>query len=176
GPAPIRDITEFADKKLRRRIGSINGVGQVLIIGGRPRQINVVVDTEKLASQGLTTAQVNAALQSQNVQIPGGKVEQGLRDLSLRTYGRVTTPAEFANIPISEHNGYVVKIGDIARVEDSVAEPTSIATVEGKPAVVLSVRKQSGTNTIEVVNNLKERLTEVQAGLPKGWTMQIVRD
>ena len=176
GPAPIRDITEFADKKLRRRIESISGVGQVLIIGGRPRQINVVIDTEKLAAQGLTTAQVNAALQSQNVQIPGGKVEQGLRDLSLRTYGRVTTPAEFASIPVAEHNGYVVKLGDVARIEDSVAEPTSVASVEGKPAVVLSVRKQSGTNTIDVVNSLKERLTEIQAGLPKGWTMQVVRD
>ncbi|HEX7419132.1 MAG TPA: efflux RND transporter permease subunit, partial [Thermoanaerobaculia bacterium] len=176
GPAPIRDITEFADKKLRRRIESISGVGQVLIIGGRPRQINVVVDTEKLAAHGLTTAQVNAALQSQNVQIPGGKVEQGLRDLSLRTYGRVSTPAEFAAIPITERNGYVVKIGDVARIEDSVAEPESVATVEGKPAVVLSVRKQSGTNTIDVVNGLKERLTEIQAGLPKGWTMQVVRD
>ena len=176
GPAPIRDVTEFADKKLRRRIESISGVGQVLIIGGRPRQINVVVDTEKLAAQGLTTAQVNAALQSQNVQIPGGKVEQGLRDLSLRTYGRVTTPAEFATIPVAEHNGYVVKLGDVARIEDSVAEPTSVATVEGKPAVVLSVRKQSGTNTIDVVNSLKERLTEIRASLPKGWTMQVVRD
>jgi len=176
GPAPIRDITEFADKKLRRRIESISGVGQVLIIGGRPRQINVVVDTEKLAAQGLTTAQVNAALQSQNVQVPGGKVEQGLRDLSLRTYGRVATPEEFASIPVAEHNGYVVKLGDVARIEDSVAEPTSVATVEGKPAVVLSVRKQSGTNTIDVVNGLKERLVEIRAGLPKGWTMQVVRD
>ncbi|HEV8658363.1 MAG TPA: efflux RND transporter permease subunit, partial [Thermoanaerobaculia bacterium] len=176
GPAPIRDITEFADKKLRRRLESISGVGQVLIIGGRPRQINVVVDTEKLAAVGLTTAQVNAALQSQNVQIPGGKVEQGLRDLSLRTYGRVSTPQEFANIPIAEHNGYVVKIGDVARIDDSVAEPVSVASVGGKPAVVLAVRKQSGTNTIEVVNRLKERLGEVQSGLPKGWTMQVVRD
>ncbi|HEY3055459.1 MAG TPA: efflux RND transporter permease subunit [Thermoanaerobaculia bacterium] len=176
GPAPIRDITEFADKKLRRRLESISGVGQVLIIGGRPRQINVVVDTEKLAAVGLTTAQVNAALQSQNVQIPGGKVEQGLRDLSLRTYGRVTTPQEFANIPIAERNGYVVKIGDVARIEDSVAEPISVASVEGKPAVVLAVRKQSGTNTIEVVNHLKDRLGEVRSGLPKSWTMQVVRD
>ena len=176
GPAPIRDITEFADKKLRRRIESISGVGQVLIIGGRPRQINVVVDTEKLAAQGLTTSQVNAALQSQNVQIPGGKVEQGLRDLSLRTYGRVNTPEQFASIPIAERNGYVVKLGDVARIEDSVAEPTSVATVEGKSAVVLSVRKQSGTNTIDVVNGLKERIVEIRAGLPKGWTMQIVRD
>jgi multidrug efflux pump subunit AcrB len=176
GPAPVRDITEFADKKLRRRIESISGVGQVLIVGGRPRQINIVVDSEKLTSLGLTTAQVNAALQSQNVQIPGGKVEQGLRDLSLRTYGRVSTPQDFANIPVAVHNGYVVKVGDVARIEDSVAEPESVASVEGKPAVVLSIRKQSGTNTIEVVNRLKERLGEVRTSLPKGWTMQIVRD
>ncbi len=176
GPVPIRDVTEFADKKLRRRLESISGVGQVLIVGGRPRQINVVVDTEKLTSVGLTSAQVMAALQSQNVQIPGGKVEQGLRDLSLRTYGRVQTPADFANIPVAERNGYVVKVGDVAHIEDSVAEPTSVASIEGKPAVVLNIRKQSGTNTIEVVNRLKERITEVQKDLPQGWTMKIVRD
>jgi len=176
GPAPIRDVTEFADKKLRRRLESIDGVGQVLIVGGRPRQINVVVDTEKLTSLGLTTAQLVSALQSQNVQIPGGKVEQGLRDLTLRTYGRVLTPEEFANVAISEKNGYVVRVGDVAHIEDSVAEPESVATVAGKPAVVMSIRKQSGTNTIEVVQRLKERLKTVEQDLPKGWTMQIVRD
>ncbi|HEX3111374.1 MAG TPA: efflux RND transporter permease subunit, partial [Thermoanaerobaculia bacterium] len=176
GPAPIRDITEFADKKLRRRLESISGVGQVLIVGGRPRQINVVVDTEKLTAMGLTTAQVVSALQTQNVQIPGGKVEQGLRDMTLRTYGRVTDPAEFANVAIQSKNGYTVKIGDVAHIEDSVAEPESVATVNGNSAVVLNVRKQSGTNTVEVVNHLKEQIAEIQKGLPKGWKMQIVRD
>jgi multidrug efflux pump subunit AcrB len=176
GPAPIRDITEFADKKLRRRLESINGVGQVLIVGGRPRQINVVVDSAKLSAVGLTTAQLVAALQSQNVQIPGGKVEQGLRDLTLRTYGRVQSPADFANVPLSTTNGYVVKVGDVAHIEDSVAEPESIATVDGKPAVVMNIRKQSGTNTVEVIERLKEQLGQVRTDLPKGWTMQVVRD
>ncbi len=176
GPAPIRDITEFADKKLRRRLESISGVGQVLIIGGRPRQINVVVDTAKLSAVGLTTAQLVAALQAQNVQIPGGKVEQGLRDLTLRTYGRVQSPADFANIPLSTSNGYTVKVGDVAHIEDSVAEPESIATVDGKPAVVMNIRKQSGTNTVEVIERLKEQLGVVRADLPKGWSMQVVRD
>ena len=175
-PAPIRDVTEFADKKLRRRLESLNGVGQVLIVGGRPRQLNVVVDTEKLSALGLTTAQVIGALQSQNVQIPGGKVEQGLHDLTLRTYGRVASPSEFANVVILSKNGYPVKIGDVARIEDSVAEPESIASVDGKPAVVLQIRKQSGTNTVEVVNALKERTAELQKDLPKGWTMRIIRD
>jgi HAE1 family hydrophobic/amphiphilic exporter-1 len=175
-PAPIRDVTEFADKKLRRRLESLSGVGQVTIAGGRPRQINVVVDTEKLSSLGLTTAQVVGALQSQNVQIPGGKVEQGLRDMTLRTYGRIATPQEFANITIMSRSGYSVKVSDVAHIEDSVAEPESVASVDGKPAVVLSVRKQSGTNTVEVVERLKERLAEVQKELPPGWRMQQVRD
>jgi HAE1 family hydrophobic/amphiphilic exporter-1 len=176
GPAPIRDITEYADKKLRRRIESLNGVGQVVIVGGRPRQINVVVDTAKMSSLGLTTAAITQALQSQNVQIPGGKVEQGLRDLSLRTYGRVSSPQEFALVPVSTRNGYAVKVGDVARIEDSVADPESVATVDGKPAVVLFVRKQSGTNTVQVVNALKERIDELRKDLPKGWKMQVVRD
>ncbi|MCU1228176.1 MAG: family efflux transporter, partial [Acidobacteria bacterium] len=123
GPAPIREITEYADKTLRRRLESISGVGQVLIVGGRPRQINVVVDTAKMTSLGITSPEIVAALQSQNVQIPGGKVEQGLRDLSLRTYGRVTTPEDFAKIPLMSRNGYSVKVGDVAHIEDSVAEP-----------------------------------------------------
>jgi multidrug efflux pump subunit AcrB len=176
GPAPIRDISEVADKKLRRRLESINGVGQVLIVGGRPRQINVVVDSAKLTAVGLTTAQLVSALQSQNVQIPGGKVEQGLRDLTLRTYGRVQSPADFANIPLTTANGYVVKVGDVAHIEDSVAEPESIATVDGKSAVVMNIRKQSGTNTVEVIDRLKEQLVQVRTSLPKGWTMQVVRD
>src|SRR5688572_8432723 len=80
GPADIREITEFADKKLRRQLETVLGVGQVQTSGGRPRQINVVLDGGKLAGLGLTAAQVVQALQTQNVQIPGGRVEQGLRD------------------------------------------------------------------------------------------------
>lgn len=176
GPAPIRDITEYADKTLRRRLESISGVGQVLIVGGRPRQINVVVDSAKMSSLGITSPEVMAALQSQNVQIPGGKVEQGLRDLSLRTYGRVTSPEQFAAIPLMSRNGYPIRIGDIAHIEDSVAEPVSVATVDGKPAVVMSIRKQSGTNTIDVINRLKEQVGEIRKDLPKGWKMETSRD
>ena len=176
GPAPIREITEYADKTLRRRLESISGVGQVLIVGGRPRQINVVVDTAKMTSLGITSPEIVAALQSQNVQIPGGKVEQGLRDLSLRTYGRVAAPDDFAKIPLMSRNGYSVKVGDVAHIEDSVAEPESIATVDGKPAVVMSIRKQSGTNTVEVIQRLKDQAREIQKDLPKGWKMDTVRD
>src|SRR5688500_3687352 len=127
GSAPTRDITEFADKTLKRQLESTLGVGQVRLIGGLPRQINVVADTAKLAAQGLTVADLVRALQAQNVQIPGGQIEQGLRDLTLRTYGRVITPAEFGEISLGSRNGYAVKVKDVARGEDSVAETQTIA-------------------------------------------------
>jgi len=115
-----------------------------------------VVDTSKLAGLGLTAAEVLQALQTQNVQLPGGKVEQGARDLTLRTYGRVSSPEEFASIPVAIRGGHPVRVGDVARVEDGMADPDTVATFGGEPAVVLQVRKQPGTNTIEVVDLLKE--------------------
>jgi len=176
GSAPIRTITEFADKTLKRRLESILGVGQVLIVGGRPRQINVIVDTGKLSSLNLTASDVVRALQTQNVQLPGGRVEQGIRDLSLRTYGRVLDPAEFGDLPLTSRNGYPVRIRDVGRVEDGVADVQTSASVSGVPAVVLQVRKQSGTNTIEVIRRVKERIEELRRQLPSGWKMEIVRD
>jgi HAE1 family hydrophobic/amphiphilic exporter-1 len=176
GPGSQRDISEYVDKDLRRRLETVSGVGQVLVIGARPRQINVVVDNAKLTAQGLTAAQVVAALQAQNIQIPGGKVEQGLRDLTLRTYGRVTSPEEFGNIPVANLNGTAIRVRDIARVEDSMSEVESAATVGGKSAVVLQVRKQSGTNAIEVVDGIKERIEEIRPQIPAGYKLDVIRD
>jgi HAE1 family hydrophobic/amphiphilic exporter-1 len=176
GPGSQRDISEYVDKTLRRRLETVYGVGQVLVIGARPRQINVVVDNAKLAAQGLTAAQVVAALQSQNIQIPGGKVEQGLRDLTLRTYGRVDSPQDFGDIPVSNVGGTTIRIRDVARIEDSMAEVESAATVSGKSAVVLQIRKQSGTNAIEVVDRVKARVEELRPQMPAGYKLDIIRD
>jgi HAE1 family hydrophobic/amphiphilic exporter-1 len=176
GPASARDISEYADKTLRRRLETVDGVGQVVIVGARPRQINIVVDTQKLNSLGLTSADIVWALQSQNIQIPGGRVEQGLRDLTLRTYGRVDDFRDFGEIPVAQRNGYSVRMREVARIEDGVAEIESIASVNGKPAVVLLLRKQSGTNSIAVIDRIKERVEDVRPQLPKGWEMKLVRD
>ena len=176
GPGSQRDISEYVDKNLRRRIETVFGVGQVLVVGARPRQINVVVDNAKLASQGLTAAHVVAALQAQNIQIPGGKVEQGARDLTLRTYGRVSSPEEFGAIPVATVAGTPIRIRDIARIEDSMSEIESAASVSGKSAVVLIIRKQSGTNSIAVVDGVKARVEEVRPTLPPGYQVSILRD
>jgi HAE1 family hydrophobic/amphiphilic exporter-1 len=173
---PVRDITEYADKVLRRKIESVNGVGQVLILGGRQRQINVWLDADRLRGYNLTVTDVSRALQSQNIEIPGGRVDQGPQSVNLRTRGRVQTVAEFNDIVIRQKNGHPVRISDVARVEDGEAEPDTLANVDGAGTVLLQVRRQSGTNTVEVVRAVKERLDVLRAGLPPGYTVRVVRD
>ncbi len=118
----------------------------------------------------------SSALQSQNIQIPGGKVEQGMRDLTLRTYGRVDAPQDFGNIPVANIAGTTVRIRDVARVDDSMADVESAASVSGKSAVVLQIRKQSGTNAIEVVDRVKARVEELRPQIPAGYKLDLIRD
>jgi HAE1 family hydrophobic/amphiphilic exporter-1 len=173
---PVRDMTEYADKVLRRQLESVNGVGQVLVLGGRQRQINVWLDADRLRGYNLTVNDVARALQSQNIEIPGGRVDQGPQSVTLRTRGRIQTVAEFNDIVVREKDGHPVRISEVARVEDGEAEPETIANVNGAGTVLLQVRRQSGTNTVEVVREVKRRLEEVKATLPAGYNLRIVRD
>lgn len=173
---PIREVTEFADKTLRRQIESVNGVGQILILGGRARQVNVWLDPEKLRAYGLTVSDAVRALQTENLQVPGGSVEQASRDLSLRTQGRVKSVPELNDISLAEKDGSPVKVRDVGYAEDGAENRETAANVDGQPAVILNVRKQSGTNTLAVSEAVKERLEEVEKRLPPGFKMRIVRD
>src|SRR5262249_7469873 len=173
---PVRDITEYADKTLRRQLESVNGVGQVLILGGRQRQVNIWLDADRLRSYNLTVTDVARSLQGQNIEIPGGRVDQGPQSLTLRTRGRVPSVASFGEIVVREKDGHPIRIADVARVEDGEAEAETLANVNGTGTVLLQVRRQSGTNTVEVVKSVKERLAELKAGLPPGYNVRIVRD
>jgi hydrophobic/amphiphilic exporter-1 (mainly G- bacteria), HAE1 family len=174
--APVRDITEYADKVLRRQLESADGVGQVLVLGGRRRQINVVLDADRLRAQNLTVNDVARALQAQNGDIPGGRIDQGAQSLTMRTRGRVESPDEFGSIVIRETGGYPVQVRDVARIEDGMADAQTVASVNGDPTVLLQIRKQSGTNTVEIVNAVKARLTQLESTLPSGYRLRIVRD
>jgi HAE1 family hydrophobic/amphiphilic exporter-1 len=173
---PIREVTEYTDKVLRRRLESADGVGQVLVLGGRKRQINVWVDGDRLRAYNLTVNDVSRVLQTQNADIPGGRIDQGAVSITMRTRGRVDSPEQFGDLVIREVNGHPVKVADIGRVEDGVAEATTLANINGDPTVLLQIRKQSGTNTVEVVGNVRERLEDIQAALPPGYELRIVRN
>jgi HAE1 family hydrophobic/amphiphilic exporter-1 len=173
---PVRDITEFADRVLRRRLESSDGVGQVVVIGGRKRQVNLWLDPALLRAQRLSVNDVARALQSQNADVPGGRMDQGGQTVTLRTRGRIETIDGFGDVVLREVDGHPVRLRDVARVEDGMAEPRTQASVNGVPTVLLQIRKQSGTNTVEVAANVKRRLAELEAILPPGYQLRIVRD
>ncbi|MEQ1758364.1 MAG: efflux RND transporter permease subunit [Vicinamibacterales bacterium] len=173
---PLRDITEFADKVLRRQLETEDGIGQVLVLGGRKRQINIRLDADRLHAYNLTVNDVSRALQSQNVDIPGGRLEAGATATTLRTLGRVRTPEEFGAIVIREVGGHPVLVGDVATIEDGMADPATMASVNGVPTVLLQIRKQSGTNTVQIIRNIKSRIAQIEETLPAGYELRIVRD
>src|ERR671929_1226542 len=114
----LREVTDIADKDIKERIESINGVGNVSIIGGATREIHVWVDPDKMRAYNITVPEVVAALRAQNIEVPGGRVDEGTRELTVRTMGRITNPADFNQIAVSQRGGYAVKISDIGYVED----------------------------------------------------------
>lgn len=171
-----REVTEYADRVILPRIESLNGVGRVSILGGREREIHVTVDPVRLESYGLTVMDVQRALVSENIELPGGNVERGSQTLQLRVQGRIRNPDDFARIPVAIRGGHVVRVGDVANVVDTEQEPTSSASVNGESVVILSIVKQSGANTVAVIDALRERVAELQRELPPSYRLQIVRD
>src|SRR3989454_1474538 len=173
---PIRDITEYADKVVRPRLEGTRGVGQVEIIGGQARQINVLVDPARLMAYSISTTDVSRSLQAQNVQIPAGSIDRGMQRLTLRTLGRVSSLDELQNLVVVNRGGVPVTLADLARIEDGAAEPETTANIDGTPAVLLQVRKQSGTNTIQVAREIKARLGAIESTLAPGYHVALVRD
>jgi len=172
----LRTLTELADKQVSRAIQTVNGVGQVSIAGSRAREIHIVVDIEKLNSYGLSMTQVRDAIIDENVEIPGGAVEQGKGQLLLRTLGRIDATEEFNNIVIATKNGTPIRVSDIGYAEDSFERPTSSVWLGDKPAVLLDIRRAMGENTVAVIEGVRARLQSIERALPKTVKLTVIRD
>lgn len=170
------EVTDFADRVIRRRIESLSGVGGVSIAGGRERIVEVIANPAHLEAVGLTVSDLQAALAAENVEIPGGNIEEGSRSIQLRVAGRITDPEQFGQIPVTTRNDRVIRVADVAEVRDTGKDPDSLATIDGENVVILQVVKQSGANTVAIVEALRERVAEIQEGLPPSFELQIVRD
>src|SRR5438552_7033059 len=171
----LRTLTEIADKQISRAIQTVNGVGQVTIAGSRAREIHIVVDIQKLNSYGLAIGQVRDAVVAENVEIPGGAVEQGKGQLLLRTLGRIDATEDFNNIVVSTKNGTPIRVSDVGYAEDSFERPTSSVWLGNKPAVQMDVRRAMGENTVAVVEGVRKKLETIQRSLPKTVRLQLVR-
>src|SRR5277367_1599323 len=164
----IREATELADKQLRRALESVDGVGAVQLIGGRKRQINVLLDPIRLRGANVTVVDVQRAIASQNLTTPGGRVDTGPGELTVRIHGRVTDPAEIGDLVVRQEAGHSIRVRDVGEVVDGVEDADSAALLDDTPTVLLALRKQSGTNTVAVANEAKARVEEMKKTLPAG--------
>jgi HAE1 family hydrophobic/amphiphilic exporter-1 len=175
-PRSLRDLTMIADKLIKQKLENAKGVGEVRIVGGARREIHVLCNPEKLRAYNLTITDVFNAMRTQNLELPGGSLNAGATELTVRTTGRVTEPAQFNQIAIANRNGYVVKVSDIGYAEDSYQEPVTAARLDGVPSVTLVVAKQSGENTVATADDIRERLQELSKTLPKDVRTEVIGD
>jgi HAE1 family hydrophobic/amphiphilic exporter-1 len=162
GNVSPRELTRLADKLVRERIQRVAGVGGVDLIGGSEREIHVSLDAMKLAGLGLTVDDVSNAIRSQNVSVPAGTLERGNYELAVKTLGEVKSTAEVAQILLPNANYPGVHISDVATVTDGVERARSASFLDGKPAIGLVIRKQSGSNTVAIARDVRKVVEELR--------------
>jgi HAE1 family hydrophobic/amphiphilic exporter-1 len=188
GRRNFREVTELAKKRIKEDLETIPGVGAVVLVGGRQRAINVYVEPDKLLKyQNLSIEEVRQALIRENQEQPGGRLDQGAQEKVVRTMGRIERPADFEKLIVANRDGQPIRIEDVGRVEDSYEEPRGLSRLwiktgdepdlaDGQNAVSLIVQKQSGTNTVAVVDRVKARLAELLTSLPEDIRAEVIRD
>src|SRR5437899_7553176 len=176
GRRNLREVTELARRQVKEDIETLAGVGQVIMLGGQERAINISVDPDRLTAQGLSIGEVRETIQRQNLELPGGRLDQTRRELVVRTMGRVERAAEFGDLIVARGGGRPRRGRDIGTAEDGIIEPRTLSRLNGENAVQLVVRKQSGTNTVEVIDGVHAELARLRAVLPADIEMRVIRD
>lgn len=171
-----RELTEIADKIVKVQLERSPGVGEIEIQGGLMRAINIWIDPDRLAAYQIPITAVRDAITRQNSETPGGNVTGVLQERTLRTVGKISDSAGFGDLVVTTIDGVPVRIRDIGRVEDGTKEARSIARLNGTPTVMLEIRRQSGANTVAVIEGLKEKIAALATQLPGDLQLDVLRD
>ena len=173
---PLRELTEMADKIVRPLLERSGGVGDVEIVGGLERAINVWADSARLAAYQLPITAIRDTLARQNADLPGGNVTSDTKEQTLRTMGRVVDARDFDDLVIATRNGAPIRVRDIGFAEDGTKEQRSIARLNGVPTVTIAIRRQSGANTVAVIEGVKANMERIRPQLPADVQMEVIRD
>ena len=176
GERSLRELTEIADKQVRPQLERSTGVGEVRIVGGLLRSVNIWVDPDRLAAYQIPITNVRDAIVRQNADLPGGNVTAGLNEASLRTMGRIAEPRSFNDLVVATLNGVPVRVRDIGFAEDGTKEQRSAARLNGVPTVIMEVRRQSGENTVAVIEGVKAKLARLREQVPPDVRLEVIRD
>jgi HAE1 family hydrophobic/amphiphilic exporter-1 len=170
------ELTRLADPDITRRLRGIAGVAQVNVVGGVERELVVELRPRDLEASGVSVGQVVQALQTQNLAAPVGRLEGDLEERTIRLKGRLDGPSDFAQLVVSEANGRIVRLGDIANVRDATEEPRSLAAFNDEEAVGIDVIKSRGYSTTAVAEDVRRAAGEIAKTLPAGVKFQVVFD
>jgi len=176
GDRPYRELSYYADKVIKERLQMVRGVGSIVLGGFRDREIHVWLDQDRLEAYGLSPLDVMRAIQTKHVELPAGRIENREQELTIKVMGEYTSVAELNELTVAYRQGAPVRLRDLGRVEDGEEDTRTIARFNRKPAIGLGVRKQSGTNTVEVADRVKAALAEIRKELPPGITAQVAFD
>ena len=171
-----KELTSLTEKVIRKRLENIDGVGSLKIIGGQRREIQVTLDPERMKAYGLTVPEVVVALRRENIEVPAGKVGRGAVEELVRVEAKVADPRLVQNLIVKTIRGVPVHFGEVARIVDGYEEQTTLALINGRRALALEIRKQSGGNTVDVAEAVKEALPAVNRELPGRTRLDVVRD
>ncbi len=176
GQKSVRELSEIADKTIRRAIETVDGVGGVDLSGARRRQVNLMLDLDKMNAYRLTAQDVRAALIAENIEAPGGRIVRGANEMGVRTKGRVETVDEFGGIIVKNVGGSPIRLRDVGYAEDGMAERRTFSYFQGKPSVTLDVRRQIGQNTVKVVEAVRAKLAFIKKTLPPGIEINVIKE
>ena len=176
GAVPLRDLSEFAEHEVSERLERLPGVGGVTIVGGREREIRVWLDPLRLSGYDLSIGEVAQVLRAENAELAGGRIEGAQREWSVTTQGKVRSVEDFGELILSERGGRLVRLRDVAVVEDGLAEERTVARLNGEPGVALKVRRQAGADIVTVARLVRSELAAISEDLPAAMQLRVSQD
>ncbi len=171
-----RDLTTLAERRIKRRLENVSGVGMVRLVGAARREVEILVDPSRTEALGMSVTEIVGGLASENVNTPLGRITGDASETPLRISGKPSLVAGFEGLVIGRRGDHPVTLSEVARVVDGIEEPRSLALLNGVPAIVLDVLKQSKANTVGVVDAVEREVETLRAELPPGVQIEIVRD
>lgn len=176
GEVDLGKLRKLVEKKIQPAIERAEGVASADIIGGLEREIQINLDRKKMDALGLSIQNVIGAVANENLNLPAGTIKETQKEYLLRSLGEFRSVDEIGNIVLVSRSGIPIYLRDIAEVKDSFKERQSLSRINGKPGVMLMVRKRSGANTVSAVNKVKKELSNLKKILPEGIGIQIIMD
>jgi len=168
GMKDLRKMRKFTDDVIQPFLEKVEGVASVDVFGGFEREIQVLIDRDRLAAYGVSVGDIERAIKAENLNIPGGHIKLGSREFSVRTMGEFRQPEEIENITVKVIKGVPVRLRDVAEVRDTHKEVRQTARFNRRPTVTMIVRKESGANAVQTAHRMRKAVKELNARLPGG--------